>query len=367
MVLEPHFRCERIEYHQYRRFGTLFGLLKVAIEPLVFLPLFTILIALKIWGVAVTGWWWFGLLLVSQVGTFARRRSAFHSVLNQVDARKAVCSPQQSSHVIAHSFGSYLTARMTDLPTGRFGAIVFAGCILRCFRRWQQILRDNPHSVERVQNEVQLRDFLVLLAPLLCLCSLRFGAAGILGFRRRKRLVHTVPSPNRMCPTCTITSRVPIHNVWIREFGHSDVFLTPSYAAYFWLPFFFEIEPCEYSRFVKSCWECAQEVENRRQSGTLNDALGGNEISLRDHRWRWLKGSLAKGLHLAINDDPQRGRRDSDLLVDRALRQLWQCFMEAQIAYSERRPDHQEVLLSLNPVTAFERAVNSVLSSSNGS
>jgi hypothetical protein len=72
------------------------------------------------------------------------------------------------------------------------------------------------------------------------------GWAGILGFRERTQVVHTLPT-DMLCEGCIHAGRLaPVHNVRARFAGHSTLNLDAEYHFYQWLPFFWGQSPKEF-------------------------------------------------------------------------------------------------------------------------
>jgi len=242
-----------------------------------------------------------------------------------------------------------------DDPVTALCHVVFAGCPLAQERNWAEVQRLNPTSFEQMRNEVLEKDFVVSLAPILnVLVDRRFGKAGLLGFQDIEEYIDSSESPHVMRILYQPGDRVaPIHNVHIRELGHSGLFLTPGYAAYFWLPVFWRVEPPEYLKFEKLCWT-AGKMHNRSHLAKVRVA----EEVLAGTQWRWAGGSLRKFIRCEIES---RGRQPSDALIALAISGTWRIFGEATAAFHEREtPNRVDKLRALNPGIAVTKAVDAL-------
>src|SRR6267142_1795696 len=107
-VLWPHFEPVSVKYPYYRWLGPL----DLVFEPLILLPGIACLVCLselnRIHGRWLSVSLWAGLVLLAFVVTFFRRQLVVNRFIGETsNATLAGRAP----HIIAHSFGTYLTAR----------------------------------------------------------------------------------------------------------------------------------------------------------------------------------------------------------------------------------------------------------------
>jgi len=236
-------------------------------------------------------------------------------------------------------------------PACGFDRAVFAGSPLS--RDWSD-LHLHRASFERLQNEVQEKDWVAALSPILhYLVDRRFGNAGLTGFAEVGDFVHSVNSPHELCTMCkTSDSIAPIHNIYIHEYGHSGVFLSPAYSAYFWLPFFWGIEPPEYRDFAKLCWAAAEKEREKRRTEVREI-----ENELGNIKWRWAGCTLRDYIRKQIVD--RRGTPEGALL-DWAITLTWENFDNATDAFHNRAEGWAERVQMLNPILAVTKAVDAL-------
>jgi hypothetical protein len=279
-----------------------------------------------------------------------------------------LCFQENYPHLIAHSLGTYLTGRIIKtVPTSHFGHIALAGCILRRKLDLQGFKSSPRRAFERIRNEMQTWDWVVALAGGLGTLVRDFGIAGLWGFRRIWHFTHSVESPQDFCYQCTVNlSLAPVHNVKCREFSHSDVFLSRSYAAYMWLPFLWGIEPPEYAHFLRICSLAARKADlltaQKVALSNWDEELGTEEGELGGFPWSWAAGPLYDYLRKLIERHKDRRGRPTDPFVLPAVRGVWQHFRRASDAFGDRStPDWEERVLALYPPTACIRAVDDLL------
>src|SRR5438045_7935334 len=125
-VFEPHFHVVKIRYWQYRWFGAT----KLALEPWAFI-IFSVGI-LWLTSRYISMWMAIALAVVCGVllAFFAapkRRERALRSWVKKASPYTQYSRP----HIIAHSFGSYLTgSALKTFPAVLARRIVFVGCVL---------------------------------------------------------------------------------------------------------------------------------------------------------------------------------------------------------------------------------------------
>lgn len=259
------FDFDPIKYNFYRWF---FGT-ELLFNPFVWPPLATVLIIAIIKG-WVTGWCMItlcivALVLIAHVTAYPYRAWAEKRVRRQFSEKLQSGSPP---HLIAHSFGTYLSGRaLRDLPWPRFSRIVLAGCVLHEHFPWITIRGGNdPSRFRSVRNEMAARDQVARLAARLESLIPGFGPAGYSGFKGPEEWVHNVESANSVCVGCERPGATAlIHNIKCEELGHSDVFLGPAYAVFYWLPFLLGYDPAAYQQFLLLCFEIDEAAAQARK------------------------------------------------------------------------------------------------------
>ena len=229
-VLRPHFHPVKVRYGQYQKLGavSLLGLEGI-LRPLA-LP----------FGVTAAAINWY-------------RMAAMKAVADQMGKEMAGAPP----HIIAHSFGTYLTAiifQHNDWP--RANRIIFAGSAVAEGFPWTVVRRDHPlggKNFEELRNDWFPYDPVIRLAAWTRALP-GFGCAGVRGFKMVPGFVHNVQGPGFSCSNWQRSGCVPIHNVKRDVVAggdpaivdHSLVYLTPANVAQSWLPFLWGIDAAEY-------------------------------------------------------------------------------------------------------------------------
>ena len=142
----------------------------------------------------------------------------------------------------------------------------------------------------------------------------------------------------------------------IRQYGHSSVFATPEFAAYFWLPFFWNIDPAEYSEFLEFCRAADQHYQDHDVR-----KLRIAEEELLYSRWRWTEGSSLAAFidrYVLVHSGTPAMATPVVALV---LRKIWQDVAAACDAYHDRGPGWEQKITALNPMVAVLRAVDAIL------
>jgi pimeloyl-ACP methyl ester carboxylesterase len=320
-VFEPHFLCVPLHYSQFRRLGWL----------KIFFP-------------------WL-------------RRKALKTVAGQFsDAVGAGVRP----HLIAHSFGTWLAARLMKRPGTRLDRVVFVGSPLSANFNWAREMADNPGAFYDLTNERGLDDGPISLAGLLG------GArAGRAGFRRPPELIHDTGALRDACPLChglVAPNQVRIHNLDRRDFGHSDWFVGNGHSAYLWLPYFWGFPPEEYSDFIESCL-VLDEMEGR-DSVNLRQA----EEAFHARAWSWTRVdrtvvSLGEYVTRSVIENLRRHQRQEDaamigIIADRAVRLVWSNLWEA--IEERRKPaaeQRENIVRRLHPQFSITAAVDAAVRS----
>ena len=352
-VLAPHFHCITIKYSHYRWLG----FLSAVVEPWVLVPAIVALYVLKQWYTVHFVWAWFIVALaLSCIAARFRHRLALNHFLLECSARLSL---GLRPHVIAHSMGTKLVGTaLEDYPQVWLNNIVLTGCVLPTNYPWREVQVAKPQAFARVRNEVAMRDLVPWLAHKAHqLRILRgFGMAGRVGFDAGD-FVHTTSSPGTPCAECILGGRsAPVHNVMIRQYGHSSVFATPEFAAYFWLPFFWNIDPAEYSEFLEFCRAADQHYQDHDVR-----KLRIAEEELLHSQWRWTEGSSLAAFidrYVSVHSGTPAMATPVVALV---LRKIWQDVAAACDAYHDRGPGWEQKITALNPMVAVLRAVDAIL------
>jgi len=111
------------------------------------------------------------------------------------------------------------------------------------------------------------------------------GRAGQVGFSGRAEDVHNVENPLDACPHCVpiaLAQRPRLHNVTLKEYGHTEAFLERRHCLDLWLPALWGFPPAEYKRYVLLSTELAELVENK--AGLAEEAKCRE---LRGLSWTW--------------------------------------------------------------------------------
>ena len=157
-------------------------------------------------------------------------------------------------HVIAHSFGTFLTANsLRYFPAFQFSRIVLVGSVLPRKFDWPGLLARKPKAFEQVRNEVGGNDWVVRLSGGTSWISRELGSAGRFGFSPDSATVHTVRASDGRCAECNGDSTPTVHNVPMPDFEHSDAFLNIEHALHWWLPFLWGFEPGRFREWVDYC------------------------------------------------------------------------------------------------------------------
>lgn len=370
----PHFDCLPVKYPQYRWLGAL----KLLQEPIILFPTIVGVLALRQWlpgPIRTVGWLFIGaLVFLAYLATYYRRTRAFNRMLEQASPHTSRAL-QTRTHLIAHSFGTYLTGRaLQERPDFYVGRVVFIGCVLPREFPWATLqapsVGDGRKFLE-VRNELARRDLVVCAAWLMSPLIRGLGIAGFSGFTDSSGQIHDLSNPNTTCTSC-ILAPVSIHNVHSEYLGHSGTFVTSGYAETYWLPFLWGIEPTEYHQFLKYC-NAAAALERdwspaSRQRGHVDPRLVRVERQLHTQKWRWTGGTFGSFVEQEVMSrfpGTPESLRDSVAL---AIRGTWDSVRQALDAYQARAvrardklpPDLRAdaAIAWLNPHRAVRRAVN---------
>jgi pimeloyl-ACP methyl ester carboxylesterase len=207
---EPYFDSVIVKYPHYRWLGA-FNLL---LEPAVWIPALSLILFYRIglsrhfpsWGYAVVA-------VLAYVASYARRNRAFAKFLSEAGPYAQPAS-QSDTHLIAHSFGTYLAGcalrRREDFHVGR---VILIGCVLPRTFAWascRAVGIDDAFRCLRVRNELARQDVVVWIAWAVSWLVLGLGRAGLRGFKGP--LTHRVNDPGRMCDSCSGEDTL-VHNI----------------------------------------------------------------------------------------------------------------------------------------------------------
>jgi pimeloyl-ACP methyl ester carboxylesterase len=280
-VIAPHFYCQPLGYGHYRWFG----LLAAVLELIVLLAGFTAILYSQFWhfslGIAV----WLQILAtlaLAHIGARVRRVLCKRFFIKQISSQ---ARQYRYAHVIAHSMGTHLMGAAIEEGAVPFEALILTGCVLPTDYPWQNYRL----KAVRVRNEVGKKDIVPLLAKILNAIGILpgFGASGRYGFDEDPTYVHTVTNPDLPCPQCRPNRTAFVHNIE-RQSGHSGT-LDAAHAAFYWLPFLWDINTVEYSDWLWKCSLAAEHYENGRKR-----KLRMVEEELLASEWQWTN-SLSLG------------------------------------------------------------------------
>ncbi|MFL6311380.1 MAG: hypothetical protein ACJ71W_04665 [Terriglobales bacterium] len=346
-VIGPHFCCEPVSYRHYRWLG----LLSAVIDPSVIV---VGIVAAPYWRHLIGAPLWVLLVMVMGAGVggaYIRRKVCAKSFIAQLSSQPY---RYRGSHVIAHSMGTHMIGAAIAEGAVPLDAIILMGSVLAPDYPWHE------YSVkfERVRNEVGKKDIVPLLAEILNrLWLLRgFGMSGRRGFTERPYFIHTVKDPDIQCPDCTPEQVAPIHNI-ICPSGHSGT-LDAAHAAFYWLPFLWEIDTFEYSRWLRFCSHAAAHYEKRRWR-----KLRIVEDELLASKWRWTNMQTVEEYIASVVRTDQR--RVSFAVKGEVLRRTYLAVRAGlDVHQSLDKPFDQQwntALAWLNPEVAVRYAVDKTL------
>jgi pimeloyl-ACP methyl ester carboxylesterase len=281
-LLKQFFEPVPVKYSQYR--GN-FGGLCVFLEPWIVVGVSIVAAStyalgwLPGWSAALAGL--VACLFSILPGAVAfRRRSALKTY--KLATRDTF---QKIPHLIAHSFGTYLTVRLLlTLPVATFRRVILCGCVLPRQFDWNARVLDG--RVEQVRSDFTSGDRVGVFARLAGMLDPHLGNAGTVGMADGLPNVHRVAGPAIACPECNVGSKnAHIHDVERSEMGHSDGMLVRSHCIRWWLPFLWGFDPAEHGDLLKICEEWIQASESYDWQATR--AL---EARLAARRWAWCNG-----------------------------------------------------------------------------
>lgn len=355
-LFTPHFHYVIIKYPSYRWFGVF----KLVLEPWVLFPLGAALLWMMYRGL-IAGWfhltiWFLAVLILAHLSSYVRRWLTLAFVKRRVTRHMLF---GRRPHVIAHSLGTYLMSRtLKKFSDVRAHNLILAGSVISRSWDWTGLLARNQFAFRRIRNEVAMKDWVARLAYFLEGLIPGFGMAGFAGFYEVPDVIHTVASSNSSCGKCPATPAV-IHNVKSLEAGHSDAFIGPGYAASFWLPYLWDIDPPEYQRFMEMC-VLAYDLQE------MGDNVGIRPVEreLRDTPWSWIapQSSLAKYVEEQVLAHPSltTGVTITDV-VSLGIAGMWRAAALASDAVQHQEPGWEGRVRALHPKVAIAIAVDGAL------
>jgi hypothetical protein len=235
-VLRPHFEPVKVTYEKYQTPGAVSLLSLEGILRRVLLP-----------------------VDVSPAVLNGYRMSAMKAVADQMAINMGGAPP----HIIAHSFGTYLTSiifQRFDWP--RANRIIFAGSAVAEDFPWNTVRRDHlaVKNFSELRNDWFPTDVIINMVDWVRQIP-ELGCAGARGFTVIPGFVHNLKGPAFPCSNWQRGNCVPVHNVQ-RDVDagadpavvdHSLVYLTPANVAQFWLPYLWGIDAAEYDSLRALC------------------------------------------------------------------------------------------------------------------
>lgn len=269
-----------ISYPQFLRVGWL----KIIVEPWVLLSGLMIagllwwmqwIKSLYLWGLVIV------VLLLSHLAARIRKKFAMKTVIRQMGGHF-----KAHPYVVAHSFGTYLVARIiTEFKSVYIRRMVFVGSVLS--RRWDWTSTPSSVGLDGMRNEWSADDAVVWTAGIAGRIVEHMGTAGRSGHDCRSGSAHRVDDPNIPCKHCVGREFALLHDVNFSGHGHSDTFLVHDHAVRYWLPYFWNIEPAEYWALLDICRRF-EEADDRGDYHTLQ--IIEKQLESQE-RWSWINDS----------------------------------------------------------------------------
>jgi hypothetical protein len=272
-VLTPHFDYFAVEYSQYDCMRG--GALKAVAHPLILVaalaaaawaPFSSDAIS---WGAAAIG-----LVLVAAIVAHLQRRACARRI-------KAVIGEQSansySTHVIAHSFGTYIVGRTMMAYDTQFERVLLVGCVLPCRFAWRTVLSRRPPAdppfarylpCPDIRNEVGMSDMVARLSGATGWLSRELGRAGQRGFISSDGLAHTTTGPWDANRSATAL----VHNVPLEKYGHSEWALGPRHMLDLWLPYLWGFPPQPFMAWRIVCSKATAQLNAKNVEG-YTDAI----------------------------------------------------------------------------------------------
>lgn len=361
-VLEPHFGYTAIRYGDYdcERGGAI----KAVVHPVFFLAA----VSLFVWTIYTgsTDWWYgvaAGLVVAGGLISGAQRRRCGDRIKAQISEQSAVA---YSTHVIAHSFGTYLTAHAMRSYDIAFDRVVLVGCVLPRRFDWNAVLsRYSPIDQEGerlwvetdIRNELGTSDLVSWLAGVTGWMSRELGRAGQKGFIAGSHAVHTTAGPWDACAPCQPVSTASIHNVPLKEYGHSKWALGPGHALHFWLPYLWGYPPARFKSWLIICGKATRELQTKNKEG-FDDAAG---LLLRK-TWPWTQrpDGSERTLEECIREKIGETDTQTDILREVTRRLVHSVHLAQESAVADATAD-ERIRWRLDPNLAIGYTISDVL------
>jgi pimeloyl-ACP methyl ester carboxylesterase len=281
-VLYPHFAPVKITYTQFQSPGTISLLGLEGILRCLDLP--------------------FG---VSEAAINTYRMGAMECVAQQMNKSMTGAPP----HIIAHSFGTYLTAIIFErYDWARANRIIFCGSAVAEDFPWERVHRRT--NFRELRNDWFPGDQVIKVADWVRAIP-HFGCAGLRGFKMVQGFVHNLSGAAFACSNWRRGGCVPIHNVE-REIAvgaepavvdHSLAYLTPASIAQFWLPYLWGLDAAEYED-LRELSRGTDEALRLGDRGTIRI----KEKQLLARRYSWWPKPLLDHLNEVLNSEPYKDR-----------------------------------------------------------
>ena len=280
-ILHPHFEVKHVSYEEY---DTILGPVR-AIFNIPLLLAAIVVFFVSIYCVTISDlrdsfyclFVFIVIFILSAIGAGLLREDTTKKIKSFVSKY----DPYGQPHVVAHSLGTYLIGNaLKKYPDLQFGNVLLISSVLPYTYPWAEILSSRPHAVQNVRNEYGTADFVTKLVGFIQFLARDMGASGSCGFKERDGVVHNSDTPLSECPICAIQP-AKIHNIPLRDFGHSDEFIGVGHARAMWLPFFWNISPVEFQIYIKDCRSIAEllKVKQYRKAGLLTDQFRERHFS----------------------------------------------------------------------------------------
>ncbi|MDE2821878.1 MAG: hypothetical protein OXK79_00045, partial [Chloroflexota bacterium] len=257
-----------------------------------------------------------------------------------------------TTHVIAHSFGTYLAVRAMAMHDILFARVVFVGCVLPRRFNWHTLFKraSGPSRVKDVRNEIGSSDFVVRLAGFTTWLTRELGSAGRTGFLPVGHKVHSISNPWHECQECSTSAAARVHNVTLEEYGHSTWALGIGHALHFWLPYLWGYPPAEFRNWLNVCSQATRGL----QTAAKDDYVHAVGFLLR-HKWTWTRkvDGTPRTLETYLAD--QIGDEATVLSVQaEVMRRLVHAVYLAQQAATEDAPYNEKIRWRLDPKLAID-------------
>jgi pimeloyl-ACP methyl ester carboxylesterase len=355
-VLRPHFEPVKITYRQFQKVRQLSllgleGLLRALLLP----------------------------LGVNAATINEYRMSAMGEVVAQMGRNMGGAPP----HILAHSFGTYLTSIIFQrYDWARADRIIFAGAAVAETFPWREVHRQHPlggNNFNELRNDWFLSDVIIKLASWVRQIP-GLGCAGVLGFTMDPGVVHNIVGPGFACSNWQRRGCVPIHNVQRdivtgadpAALDHSLVYLVPANVALFWLPYLWGLDATEYED-LRALSRGTEEAHRLKDKQTVGRKVQQFLDPARKYSW-WPK-PLLEHLRDILNSDHYKnewtGRPENELLgripavllarMDRA--EVTQTHLIANSHRQDFSPDEAtwDKVRDLHPNVALCRAIDQIL------